>query len=189
MHSKSEELLKTRISRYMSYLLRHNPENLRMDAHGFVNLKELLNKVRQRFPVNENFIREIVEESDKKRFEIVGDKIRALYGHTILVEIQLEEDKTVKKLYHGTTADAASKILENGLKPMKRRWVHLSPTVKIAKEVGLRRTKEPVILEVDAKAARKNKIRFYKATEKVYLCNYVPPKYIQCLTNKERKQT
>ncbi|RLI16906.1 RNA--NAD 2'-phosphotransferase, partial [Candidatus Bathyarchaeota archaeon] len=46
---------------------------------------------------------------------------------------------------------------------------------------------EPVILEIDAEAARKNKIRFYKATEKVYLCKYVPPKYIQCLTNKERK--
>ena len=179
MSNRNKEYLKTRVSRYMSYLLRHNPENLRMDAHGFVDLKELLNKVRQRFPVDENFIREIVEKSDKKRFEIVGDKIRALYGHTIPVEIQLEEDKTVKKLYHGTTEDAASRILENGLKPMKRKWVHLSPTVKIAKEVGLRRTKEPVILEIDAEAARKDKIRFYKATEKVYLCKYVPPRHIR----------
>ena len=65
MSNKNKEFLKTRVSRYMSYLLRHNPENLRIDAHGFVNLKELLNKVRQRFPVNENFIREIVQKSDK----------------------------------------------------------------------------------------------------------------------------
>ncbi len=169
----------------MSYLLRHNPENLEMDKNGFVNLNELLNKVRQRFPVNEDFIREIVQKSNKRRFEIVGEKIRALYGHTIPVEIQLEEDKTVKKLYHGTTAEAASKILKNGLKPMKRRWVHLSPTVKIAKEVGLRRTENPVILEIDAEAARKDKIRFYKATEKVSLCKHVPPKHIRYFKNEK----
>lgn len=181
MSENRENFLRTKVSKYMSYLLRHNPENLRMDKHGFVNLNELLNKLRQRFQVNEKLILEIVQKSSKRRFEIVGDKIRALYGHTIPVEIKLEEDKAIRKLYHGTTTDAASKILKTGLKPMKRKWVHLSPTVEIAKEVGLRRTNEPVILEIDVEAARKDKVKFYKATEKVYLCKYVSPKYIRSL--------
>ncbi|MGQ9641920.1 MAG: RNA 2'-phosphotransferase [Candidatus Bathycorpusculaceae bacterium] len=172
--------MKTKISKYMSYLLRHNPENLKIDEDGFVNLKELLERINKRFQVDENLIREIVGKSDKKRFEIVGDKIRALYGHTIPVEIKFDEDKTVKRLFHGTTVEAAFEILRTGLKPMKRRWVHLSPTIKIATEAGLRRTRKPVILKVDAESARSDgKIKFYKATDKVYLCSYVPPKYIR----------
>lgn len=178
MPNRWKKLLKTKISKYMSYLLRYNPENLKIDKDGFVNLKELLKKLNERFQVNEDLIREIVEKVNKKRFEIVGDKIRALYGHTIPVEAKLEEDKTTKKLFHGTTAEAASEILRTGLKPMKRRWVHLSPTIEIAVEVGLRRGRKPVILEVDAESARRDEgIKFYKATDKVYLCSYVPPKY------------
>lgn len=187
MPHKQETRLKTEISKYMSYLLRHNPEDLNVDKDGFVSLKELLKKLNERFQVDENLIREIVEKSDKKRFEMVGDKIRAIYGHTIPVEIQFEEDKTIKRLYHGTTTKAASEILRTGLKPMKRRWVHLSPTVEIAVEVGLRRTIKPVILEIDAEAARKDGIQFYRATDKVYLCKYLPPKYIRCIDENAKK--
>lgn len=173
----------------MSYLLRHNPENLNMDRNGFVSLKELLKKLNERFQVDEKLIREIIEKSDKKRFEVVGDKIRAIYGHTLPVEIQFEEDKTTRRLYHGTTAEAASEILKTGLKPMKRRWVHLSPTMEIAMEAGLRRTRKPVILEIDAEAARKDGIRFYRATDKVYLCKHLPPKYIRCINEQAKKTT
>jgi putative RNA 2'-phosphotransferase len=140
---------KAKVSKYMSYLLRHNPENLKMDENGFVNLKDLLKKLNEHFQVDENFICEIVEKSDKKRFEILGDKIRAVYGHTLPVKINFEEDRKIKRLFHGTTAEAASEILKTGLKPMKRRWVHLSPTIKIAREVGLRRARKPVILEME----------------------------------------
>ncbi len=174
-----EDGLKVRVSRYMSYLLRHNPENLKMDRHGFISLDELLEKIKERFQVDKKFIFEIVEKSDRKRFEIVEDKIRALYGHTIPVKLELEEDKIVKILYHGTSPNAASKILKAGLKPMKRGWVHLSPTIEIAIRVGLRRTKKPVVLEIDAATARKNGVKFYKATDTVYLCSYVQPEYVK----------
>jgi len=174
---KSE--LKVKISKYMSYLLRHNPENLKMDRHGFVSLDQLVEKIKERFQVDKNLILKIVEESNRKRFEIVEDKIRALYGHTIDVELALEEDEKVKVLYHGTTPNTASEILRVGLKPMRRKWVHLSPTIKIAEEVGLRRTQRPVVLEINAEAARKNGVKFYKASDKVYLCNGLSPKYIK----------
>lgn len=173
--------LKTKVSKYMSYLLRYDSENLKMDEHGFVDIDAFLEKLSERFQVDKDLINEVVEKSDRKRFEIIGDKIRALYGHTIPVKLELEEDTTVKVFYHGTTSEAASRILKVGLKPMRRRWVHLSPTTEIAIEVGLRRTSEPVILEVNAEAARKDGVRFYKATDKVYLCSNVLPKYIKPL--------
>ena len=176
-----EPSLRLKLSRYMSYLLRHNPENLKMDRHGFVDMNELLKKLEERFRIDKKLIFEIVEKSERRRFEIVGNKIRALYGHTIPVKLKLEEDKTVKLFYHGTTSEAASRILRGGLKPMKRSWVHLSPTIEIATEVGLRRTINPVILEINAEAARKNGLRFYKATDKVYVCNAVLPRYLKKL--------
>jgi putative RNA 2'-phosphotransferase len=173
-----EQDLKTEVSKYVSYLLRHNPENLKMDRHGFVDLDNLLEKLKERFQIDKEFTLEMVVKSDRRRFEIVGNRIRALYGHTIPVKLELEEEKVAKVFYHGTTPDAAFKILKVSLKPMKRRWVHLSPTMEIATEVGLRRTKNPVILEIDAKAARKNGLKFYKATDKVYVCEAVLPKYM-----------
>ncbi len=184
------EELKTRISKYMSYLLRHNPEDLKMDGQGFVNLNELLHKIRERFPqADMKLIREIVERSERRRFEIRNGKIRALYGHSIPVKMELREADKVKVLYHGTTPEAAEKILRTGLKPMKRRWVHLSPTREIAERIGLRRTKTPVILEIDAEKARKNGMKFYKATEEVYLSEYIPPKYIKRITRKNARKT
>ena len=172
--------LKTRISRYMSYLLRHNPEGLEMDEEGFVDIKQLLQKLKEKFPnINESIIRDIVEKSERKRFEIRDGRIRAIYGHSIPVKIRLKEDRKVKTLYHGTTPQAAEKILKTGIKPMKRRWVHLSPTIEIARIIGLRRTPNPVILEIDAEKARRNGVKFYKATNEVYLASYIPPNYIK----------
>lgn len=171
--------MKTIVSRYMSYLLRHCPQSLEMDAEGFVSVDELLEKISARYLVDKGLILEIVNESDRKRFEIKGNRIRALYGHTIPVRLKFEEDRKIKSLYHGTTPDAASKIMKEGLKSMKRKWVHLSPTMGIAKEVGIRRTQHPVVLEIDAETAIRDGIRFYRATDKVYICGFIPPKYVR----------
>ena len=127
--------LKTAVSKYMSYLLRHNPENLKMDDEGFVGMSDLLKTLGKRYDVDECFIRDVVEKSEGRRFQIVGDKIRAIYGHTISVGIKFPIDKKVRFLYHGTTKRSASMILKEGLKPMKRRWVHLSATPEIANDV------------------------------------------------------
>jgi len=177
-----ESKLKVKVSRYMSYLLRHNPEDLEMDRHGFTDVDKLVEKLEERFTVDKEIVFEIVERSDRRRFEIIGNKIRALYGHTIPVKLELEEDRLVKVLYHGTTSDAAHKIMRDGLKPMKRRWVHLSPTIEVAMEVGERRTNKPVILKINVAAARKSGMRFYRATNKVYVCNAVLPRYLEIAT-------
>jgi len=174
-----ERSLRVKVSKYVSYVLRHDPMGLVMDEEGFVDLDELASKVKERFSsVDVRFLRRLVEEGERKRFEIVGNRIRALYGHSFPVYLRLEEDRRVEWLYHGTTAEAADVILEKGLQPMKRMWVHLSPTIGIATQVGKRRTSNPIILVVNCVEARKAGLRFYKASDQVYLCNSVPAKYI-----------
>jgi len=173
--------LKTAVSKYMSYLLRHNPKSLKMDNAGFVRISDLLRNLRKRYDIDEYFIREVVEKSDRRRFQIVGDKIRAIYGHTIDVGIKFPVDERIRFLYHGTTEPSASIILKEGLKPMKRRWVHLSATPEIAKDVGKRRTSKPTILVIDAGKARQEGIKFHKATNQVYLSEEIPSKFIKIL--------
>jgi len=168
-----------RVSIYISYLLRHNPHGLGMDEKGFVKMSRLVEKTSERFPVDESLIRELVEDSDKKRFEIIDDKIRALYGHSFKVRSNPPEDKTISVLYHGTTHHSLPSILRQGLKAMGRQWVHLSPTREIAEDVGRRRTPQPAILSIDAANARRAGVKFYRATDKVYLCRKVPLAYLK----------
>ena len=177
-----ERDLRVKVSKFVSYLLRHDPQGLAMDDQGFVDLDELVSKAKRSFPsVDGQFLRRMVEESERKRFEIVGNRIRALYGHSFPVYLRFEEDGGVEWLYHGTTSEAAGEILEKGLQPMKRLWVHLSPTEEIAVEVGRRRAGSPVILVVDTSEARKAGLKFYKASDQVYLCKFVPARYIRGL--------
>ena len=172
--------LRVKVSKFVSFLLRHDSQGLVMDEEGFVDLDELVSKVKESFPcVDKVFVRRLVEESERKRFEIVGNRIRALYGHSVPVYVRLEEDGGVEWLYHGTTSDAALEILEKGLQPMTRLWVHLSPTKDIANQVEKRRTSNPVILVVDCSEARKQGSKFYRASEQVYLCKFVPAEYIK----------
>jgi len=176
--------LRKAVSKYMSYLLRHNPENLKMDNEGFVRINDLLEKVEKIYNVDEIFIRAVVEKSERRRFQIINDKIRAIYGHTIDVDMKIPVDEKVRFLYHGTSVQSAAAILKEGLKPMKRRWVHLSTTPEIAKDVGKRRSARPMVLVVDAEKARKEGTRFYEATNQVYLSDEVPSKFIKIFNDR-----
>lgn len=57
-------------------------------------------------------------------------------------------------LYHGTTHAAISKIQKEGLKPMRRRYVH-PKDIETALAVGKRRDDTPILLKVDAKKPMK----------------------------------
>ncbi len=178
------------LSKFLSLLLRHKPDilDLKMDKHGFVNVKELIAKIRRRPGfgwVTFDDIKILVEHDGKNRFEMIerdGEYyIRARYGHSkqLDVDIEYEEVKDVKVLYHGTNAKVLPWILREGLKPMARKYVHLSPTPEDAMIIARRRRGKPVILKIDAESFIKDGGKIYKATEKVYLAKYIPPKYIR----------
>jgi putative RNA 2'-phosphotransferase len=179
VEKKISQKLETKISKYMSYLLRHEPKDLKLDEEGFVNLDNFLKVIQERF----NWLKkeDLISMAERnERYEVLGDKIRAIYGHSIEVTYKLEET-FIDKLYHGTASDAAEKILKEGLKAMGRNKVHLSATVKAAIRVGKRRTKNPIILVIDASGAIKEGIKIEKATDLVYLTDYIPPKFISIL--------
>jgi len=71
-----KQSVKTKLSKYMSYLLRHHPEKagLSLDEEGFVGLDELVKTISSNPRWNwieRDHIIEIVKEDKKGRFQIV----------------------------------------------------------------------------------------------------------------------
>lgn len=175
--------LQTQISKFLSYTLRHHPErfNIEVDAQGYVDLEDIVNIVDKRFPnhqIDKKCIEEVTKDSEKRRFEIVNDRIRAFYGHSVRNKIEMDIAESVPdKLYHGTNPKAYQQIKKEGLKRKSRQYVHLSKSIDTAYSVGKRRTDNPIILIIHSNQAIKDGIKFYKSGD-MYLADYIPPSYV-----------
>jgi len=166
------------IGKKITYLLRHNPEDLTMDKNGYVSVSSLLEKIR----IKQQDLDYIVDTNDKKRlsYDETHEKIRASQGHSIKVDVQLKEIRPPRVLYHGTKYDSYVKILKTGLSKMRRLHVHLTDDKKIAYSVGKRYSgrDEPIILEIDSAAMYTDGFKFYLSENGVWLTDNVPVKYI-----------
>ena len=170
-----------RLSKLMSAVLRHVAPSfgLRVDREGWVSIPELVRALRPRCPwLTEEHVVAVASVDPKGRFEVRGGLIRARYGHTLDVRIRYPEDREVRRLYHGTTASRLRSIMEEGLRPMRRRMVHLTSLLEDAIVNASRWGEEPVVLEVDADRLRGCGLKVYRASPTVYLAPYVPPSCI-----------
>lgn len=165
-------------SREMSYLLRHEPEDLKMDKNGYVLVTDLLKKLN----ISLQDLEEIISDNDKKRFAFNNSKdmVRASQGHSIKVDLQLTAERPPRSLYHGTTEENYPKIMKTGLDKVKRLQVHLSDDYDTAYSVGKRysKNKEPLILEIDSAKMNTDGFKFFKSANGVWLADYIPAKYI-----------
>ena len=169
-----------RFSRWMAYVLRHNPVRygLQADRHGYVDFEQFLFIAQRRYPdVTPERLRGLIETGGSGRFEIAGNRLRARYGHSIAVEPSGSPIEPPARLYHGTEARRTPTILTEGLKPMDRRLLHLSETIEDALAVARRKTDQAVVLRVQAQDAHRAGIAFYKEG-KVYLTAHVPPQFL-----------
>ncbi|NOV01420.1 RNA 2'-phosphotransferase [Paenibacillus planticolens] len=173
--------VQTRLSKFMSKILRHSPEKfgLHLDSDdGSCAVADLLDVLRAQPEWSElslNDIEEVVERCEKQRFEIVGDRIKARYGHSH-DKVSYPTGVPPMVLYHGTNVEAAPKILKQGLRPMHRQYVHLSEGLDFAALAGKRRG-ELVILSIDTVKALRAGIEFYYAGNEVWLADAVPAEF------------
>lgn len=173
-----------KLSKKISYALRHAPweYNLQLDDQGWTELQSLLeafNKNNGYSKVTEDHVLDVIRLSDKKRFEVLNGKIRAVYGHSIPQRIQRVASEPPEFLFHGTTNNNVESIFKNGLNPVTRQYVHLSPEVETAFQVGKRRDNSPVILKVRAKEAFNAGTHFYYCNDNVWISNSIQPNYIE----------
>ncbi|TDF34986.1 RNA 2'-phosphotransferase [Alteromonadaceae bacterium M269] len=170
----------TKISKYLSYLLRHKPEaiGLTLDANGWANIQELIDKTSD-FDLTHEMIQVVVETNDKQRFALdkTGGKIRANQGHSINVDLRLSPQTPPDRLLHGTAERFYDSIKSEGLTKQERHHVHLSESAHTTSAVGSRYGK-PVLLEINAQKMFKDGYQFYRTANNVWLVDKVPAEYI-----------
>lgn len=172
-----KELIKK--SKYLTKLLRHEPEDLEIDKNGWVKTKDVIRKLTLSF----QDLEKIVETDDKNRFsfDIHKKRIRANQGHSIDVDVELKEIVPPDILYHGTSSKYIDSIYKTGLEKRKRNHVHLSKDIETAEKVGKRHGGNLIILEIDSKKMYEEGVKFFISENKVYLVEKVEKKYLKII--------
>jgi putative RNA 2'-phosphotransferase len=169
-----------RFSRWMSYVLRHNPERygLQPDRYGNVNLEEFLHIAARRYPdLGLDRLRMLIEASGISRVEFAGGQVRARYGHSIPVEPVGPPVEPPASLYYGADTSTADAILAEGLKPADRRSLHLSATLEEALTIAQRKTAHPAVFRVLAREAHRAGVAFFRESA-LYLAAHVPAQFL-----------
>lgn len=177
------EKRKTKISKFLSLILRHQPEvvGLTLEENGWISVEELIRAcANYGKPFTLAELKSVVETNDKKRFAFNDDetKIRASQGHSLEVEIEFEKRTPPEILYHGTAEKNVGVIFAEGLKKMSRHHVHLSADTETATKVGMRYGK-PVIFQIDTAAMIAEGFEFFVSANGVWLVDNVPPKFLK----------
>ncbi|OLT28964.1 RNA 2'-phosphotransferase [Actinomadura sp. CNU-125] len=176
-----DERRAVRISKYLARHLRHRPDRigLVLDREGWADVDELLAAAeRHGFPVTRAELEHVVASDGKGRYALHGNRIRAVQGHSVPVELNLPVVPPPELLYHGTTGRSVAAIRREGLRPMGRHAVHLSPDRETALRVGARRG-VPVVLVVRAGRMAADGHEFRVTSNGVWLTASVPPGYLR----------
>lgn len=176
-------------SKYISLILRHKPDviGITLDEHGWANVDELIAGVAKTHPINMDILEQIVAEDEKQRYSFNEDKtlIRANQGHSIPVDVELEEKEPPEILFHGTGEKYVDSINKSGLIPKSRLYVHLSTNEETAYKVGTRHGK-PAIYKVKSKEMYQDGYKFFCSVNGVWLTKAVPVRYINIIEDVER---
>jgi putative RNA 2'-phosphotransferase len=172
----------TETGKYIALILRHKPQTIgiTLDEHGWANVDELIAGVSRTHPIDMAILEQIVDEDEKQRYSFNEDKtlIRANQGHSIPVDVELEEKEPPEKLFHGTGEKYVDSIDKEGLIPKSRLYVHLSSNEETAYKVGQRHGK-PVIYKVKSGEMHRDGYKFYCSVNGVWLTKTVPIKYLE----------
>jgi putative RNA 2'-phosphotransferase len=178
------------IARRLALVLRHAPEkfDLEMDINGWVDVKDIVRQFKKQGGKRNHWLRPhhlsaIVETDPKGRYDIRGNTIRATYGHTVEIEIDLPTDNIPDALYYPCDPVETENLLEVGISPSGRSHVHLSASIKTAAEAGHVHFALPTILEVDTAQMIAAGETIWHAGITVYLTDNTPAKYLSVIDN------
>ena len=178
------------LARRLALVLRHAPEKfaLEMDINGWVDVKDIVRQFKKQGGKRNHWLRPhhlsaVVETDPKGRYDIRGNTIRATYGHTVEIEIDLPTDNIPDALYYPCDPVETENLLEVGISPSGRSHVHLSASIKTAAEAGHVHFALPTILEIDTAQMIAAGETIWHAGITVYLTDNTPAKYLSVIDN------
>ncbi len=173
------------LSKTLSLALRHRPElfGLKLDDDGWVDVNVMLSALQTHNRKWQNLdiadVQKMMAQASKQRFEVQDGRIRALYGHSAKNSVQKTPSEPPAYLWHGAPQSAVSAIQENGLKPMRRQFVHMAVQQNMANQVAQRKGEAVILLKVAALEAYQSGYPFYLGNDNVWLADFVPPEFIE----------
>ncbi len=168
-----------RISKLLSLMLRHRPDEfgIEVDEYGSADLEAVVAALQDRDPdITLGGVESVVNDSTKKRFEIVDGRVRARYGHSFSVELGTEPTEPPEFLYKGVETPEVEQILQEGLTPGDRQYVHLSFEAGVAAEMT-GRTSRGAVIRIDARRGHEAGVQFYDCGPTV-LTLEIPPEFV-----------
>ncbi len=149
-----------------------------MNPHGWVETEAFLGALHE-WGITMTDLERIVREDNKGRYQLSEDlgRIRALYGHSLAVEMDFPPLTPPETLYHGTAEKYTASIERSGLSPRSRQYVHLSCDTETALMVGARHG-APVLYRVDTAAMVRDGYVFYHPIDTIWLTSAVPAHYL-----------
>ena len=170
------------IGKYIALILRHKPEviGITLDAHGWADVDALIKGVALTHPLDREGLELIVATDEKQRYSFNEDhtKIRANQGHSLAVDVELEQSEPPIVLYHGTGQKSVASIDQEGLLPGNRQYVHLSLDRQTAVKVGQRHGR-PFVYTVLSGQMHRDGYAFYLSRNGVWLAKSVPARYLK----------
>ena len=169
------------VSKTMCYILRHKPEEfgIKLDKYGYVNIALLASVLK----ISQSELVNIANNDPKNRYRIKNNKIKCNFGHSIPVELEINNEQSIPEtLFHGTTIDNEASILKTGLQAFERNYVHLTNDLLVVKQVGMRYAKTEdklVVVVVNAKEMLNDGYKIFATGTSTFLTKNVPVKYLQ----------
>lgn len=165
-----------RMGKHLAFLLRHDSEAFsdgRIDRHGWRMVSDL-----QKLGYPQPVLDEIVSTNDKQRYEYSPDhrRIRARQGHSIPVDVELQEMVPPDILYHGTATRFLASIYKDGIVAGKRIYVHLSSDEETAVKVGSRHG-TPFVIRIDCRKMMADGYKFWLSNNGIWLTQHIKPEY------------
>ena len=116
--------------------------------------------------------------TQQEKIEIRGQKIRALYGHSLPGVIAGELKWPDSLLYHATRRRHLDSIFKHGLQSQSRTWVHLTTDSKYAATILANHDYEghSVLLSVTPSLLEDADVTFRKPNSHVWLASRIPPR-------------
>ena len=167
-----------KLGRTMAAVLRHGKFGLNMDEQGFVDMRDIVSVVKSKNNrmkwLRSRHIEALAITDPKGRYQIRNHLIRATYGHTIKLDLQLPTTRIPPYLYYPVSDEECDDVLEDGIYPTDRAMVHLSSTYENALSAGKVHDDDPVILEVDTALCAEMGHPVGRAAKTVFLVDEVP---------------
>lgn len=179
------------MARKLALVLRHAPEkfDLEMDINGWIDVRDIVRKFkdgrRRQHWLRPHHLSAISETDPKGRYEVRGNMMRATYGHTVEIELDLPSANIPDSLFYPCDPNESENLLEIGISPGDRSHVHLSATIRSAAEAGRFHHSDPTIIEVDTARMTASGETIWHAGVTVFLTDSVAGEFLSIVDSED----